>query len=342
MRKLVINNRLVTTSIIILSLIYKKNMFVNEIIEQTSSDRSFVIKTLRTLEKGRLIESINSKSHKQKKVKQLSQLGQELANVIICIQNFNEEYDRLAQLIDEYKKLDEEIEKLKKTEKENKPSPSLKRNPLEFVPSKHKNSEMILKIRLKNKGWTEEEISYYDECQEGLYYTDIFLHEGVIKIILHKFLFILDNYNLNDDAREIINRIIIQIFQTQLSNIVANIHGRYTKYLTDKKKDKNNYNEKIDYSQYYPDFKFEPLDYLDKLRFVFSLPVMEIVKKVMLLYLNLLNPSKEIIDSKLKNMKLNIEDSPLYVINDDERSRDDMAIGCRCLITVYEKYMNSN
>ena len=82
MSKLVINDRLVITSIKILSSIYKKNMFVNEIIDQTSSDRSFVIKTLRTLEKGRFIESINSKSHKQKKVKQLSQLGQELANLV--------------------------------------------------------------------------------------------------------------------------------------------------------------------------------------------------------------------------------------------------------------------
>ena len=82
MHKLVINDRLVITSIKILSSMYKKNMFVNEIIEQTSSDRSFVIKTLRTLEKGRFIESIKSKSHKQKKVKQLSQLGQELANLI--------------------------------------------------------------------------------------------------------------------------------------------------------------------------------------------------------------------------------------------------------------------
>ena len=99
---------------------------------------------------------------------------------------------------------------------------------MEFVPRKHKNSEMLLKRKLRNKGWTDEEISYYNECQEGLYYTDIFLHEGTIKILLHKFLSILDNFDLNAVAREIINRIIIQIFQTQLSDIVTNIHVRYT------------------------------------------------------------------------------------------------------------------
>ena len=114
MYRLVNNNRLVMTSIKILSSLYKKNMFVNEIIEQTSSDRSFVIKALRTLEKGRFITSINNKCHKQKKVKQLSQLGQELANLIFSIQNFNEEYDRLRQLIDEYKKLDKKFNNIKK------------------------------------------------------------------------------------------------------------------------------------------------------------------------------------------------------------------------------------
>ena len=93
-----------------------------------------------------------------------------------------------------------------------------------------------MKKKLRNKGWTDEEISYYNECQEGLYYTDIFLHEGTIKILLHKFISILDNFDLNDVAREILNRIIIQIFQTQFSDIVTNIHVRYTKYLKKKRK----------------------------------------------------------------------------------------------------------
>jgi len=342
MNRLVVNNRLVVTSIKILSSLYKKNTFVNDIIQQTSSDRSFVIKTLRTLEKGRFIESINSKSHKQKKVKHLSKLGEELANLIICIQNFNEEYVKLRQLIDEYKKLDEEIKKFKETELKDKPSPFIKRNPFEIKPKKYKISERLLKEKLRSKGWANEEISYYYECQEGLYYTDIFLHEGTIKILLHKFLSILDNFDLNVVARDIINQIIIQIFQAELTDIVTNTHVRYTTNL--KKKYKNN---KIDYSQYYPNFKYEPLDYIDKLRFPFSLPVMEIVKKVMLFYLKLLDQLNlmeltKVIPLKIKSITLAIEDSPIYPINEDEIRREDMRICCRCLITVYEKYLNSN
>ena len=337
MRKLVINDRLVTTSIIILSLIYKKNMFVNEIIEQTSSDRSFVIKTLRTLEKGRFITSINSKSHKQKKVKQLSQLGQELANLVNSIQNFNKEYDRLRQLIDEYKNLDEEIEKFKETERKDKPSRFIKRNPLKIKPKEYKISERLLKEKLRSKGWTTEEISYYYECQEGLYYTDIFLHEGTIKILLHKFISILDNFDLNAIAREILNQIIILIFQAKLSDIVTNIHVRYTTSL--KKKYKNN---KINYSQYYPSFKYDPIDYIDKLRFPFSISVMRLVENMMICYLNLLKPSKEIIELALKDMKNGIENAPRYEIDINDINKERLSMSLRCLINAYTKYLNSN
>ena len=86
----------------------------------------------------------------------------------------------------------------------------------------------------------------------------------------------------------------------------------------------NNNNNKINYSQYYPNFKYEPLDYIDKLRFPFSLSVMEIVEKMMICYLNLLKPSKEIIELKLKDMKNDIKNAPSYEINDDDINREEI------------------
>ena len=92
------------------------------------------------------------------------------------------------------------MKKLKNLKKQNEKinlQDSLERNPLKIIPKEYKISERLLKEKLRSKGWTTEEISYYYECQEGLYYTDIFLHEGTIKILLHKFLSILDNFYLN-------------------------------------------------------------------------------------------------------------------------------------------------
>jgi hypothetical protein len=192
-----------------------------------------------------------------------------------------------------------------------------------------------LKEKLKEKGWTDIEISYYDACKEGLYYTGIYLHEGTIKILLQKFISILDNFDLDISAREIINRIIIEIFHTQLSNIVINIRARYSEYLNE------DINTK-DYSKLYPNFKDHPVDYIRKLMFPFSLSVMGIVENMMTCYLNLLQPPKEIIELELKDMKNDIENAPSYEIDDGDINKERLMMCSRCLINAYEKYLKSN
>ena len=210
-----------------------------------------------------------------------------------------------------------------------------KSNFREFV-TIDRSSQRFLKEKLKEKGWTDTEINYYEGCKEGLYYTDIYLHEGTIKILLQKFLSILDNFNLNVSAREIINRIIIEKFQIQLSNIVTNIRTRYSEYLM------NHPNNTNDYSQYYPSFKYDPLEYIDKLRFPFSISVMELVENMMIRYLNLLKPSKEIIKLALKDMKNGIKNAPRYEIDINDINKERLLMSSRCLINAYTKYLNSN
>ena len=224
--------------------------------------------------------------------------------------------------------------------KKEKIKPIHKTNLTIFRPNKAKdrNLDRFFKQKLKEKGWTDTEISYYDYCKEGLYCTKMFLHEGIIKILLQKFLSILNNYNLNIGARKIINQIIIEIFQIQLTNIVTNVHKQYTKYLMNCT-DKNN---KIDYSSYFPSFKHEPLDYINSLMFPFSLPVMGIVEEMMFYYLNLLKPSKEIIKRNIEFMKDDIKNARDYEIDEGDNNREELIMRSRCLINGYEKYLNSN
>ena len=49
---------------------------------------------------------------------------------------------------------------------------------------------------------------------------------------------------------------------------------------------------------------------------------MRIVENMMICYLNLLKPSKEIIELKLKDMKNDIKNAPSYEIDDDDRNRE--------------------
>ena len=104
----------------------------------------------------------------------------------------------------------------------------------------------------------------------------------------------------------------------------------------------NHFNSTNDYSQYYPSFKYDPLDYIDKLRFPFSISVMELVENMMIRYLNLLKPSKEIIKLALKDMKNGIKNAPRYEIDINDINKERLLMSSRCLINAYTKYLNSN
>ena len=90
-------NRLVNTSKHILRLLFDKNLHVNEIIRQTSPDRSYIISTVKTLEREGLIAQ-NKRTKKGKEiVKQLTELGREIAEIIKSIQLCYESCDGLKR-----------------------------------------------------------------------------------------------------------------------------------------------------------------------------------------------------------------------------------------------------
>jgi DNA-binding HxlR family transcriptional regulator len=96
------DNRLVDTSKWILSLLLRKSNSVNQIIQQTSSDRSYVLETIKILQRDGLIIEAKDPNHTQKKIKHLTSLGQEAAELINAIDNYNEVYHKLNSVKEEY------------------------------------------------------------------------------------------------------------------------------------------------------------------------------------------------------------------------------------------------
>jgi DNA-binding MarR family transcriptional regulator len=89
-------DRLVNTSKHILRLLYDGSTNANQIIKQTSSDRSYVFNVIKTLqEEGLISESTNPEIHKQKKTKNLTELGREIAEIIKSVQSCYELCDGL-------------------------------------------------------------------------------------------------------------------------------------------------------------------------------------------------------------------------------------------------------
>ena len=104
---MVIKDRLVKTCIHILRLISDKNLNINKIIKQTSSDRTHVIKAIKTLERAKLVKRRKSDSHKQVEFLALAQMGSDLVNFMNSIDEFRRSFQSLTKTIDEYFNLEE-------------------------------------------------------------------------------------------------------------------------------------------------------------------------------------------------------------------------------------------
>lgn len=86
---------MVSTSIKILRTLSSKNLSTNELIEQTSSDKTHVEDTIRALARAGIIKRTRDTSHKQKKINQLDLLGLGLSETMSKIERYkkaNEEF----------------------------------------------------------------------------------------------------------------------------------------------------------------------------------------------------------------------------------------------------------
>lgn len=90
-------NRLVNTSESILRLLSKGGTHANQIIKQTSSDRGYIFRVINILEREELISENKDPKHSQKKIKNLTELGREIVDIINLIQSCYESCDKLEQ-----------------------------------------------------------------------------------------------------------------------------------------------------------------------------------------------------------------------------------------------------
>lgn len=88
----VMNDRMVAMAISILRSLSREKLGTNQLIEQTSSDKSFVENTIKALNRSKIIKRTRSHEHRQKKINELDHSGQEIIKVLHCIEQYNKSY----------------------------------------------------------------------------------------------------------------------------------------------------------------------------------------------------------------------------------------------------------
>ncbi|MFL6400108.1 MAG: winged helix-turn-helix transcriptional regulator [Nitrososphaeraceae archaeon] len=195
---MVINNRL-ETSKKILRLLFDKNLHVNEIIRQTSLDRSYIISTIKTLEREGLIARNKGTKKGKEIVKQLTPLGKELAKLMDNIESYNKSYSELKYAI---------------------------RENFSFNWSNIQDDSVLRNI-LRDRKWAEDDISrfinvdkHWGTAVHNFVSTSPWL---VIRILLAKYSMIIFDYKPNQIAKSIVDKLIIDFMTEQLFSILDNV-----------------------------------------------------------------------------------------------------------------------
>jgi hypothetical protein len=219
------NDRLVNTSIQILSLLPRSGLHINEIIRQTSPDRSHVIKAKEYLKKGRLIQE-TEKNWKvgQKKSLILTGLGFEIKTLMDDLDRYDNAYSRFTQIRKQFSDFADT------------PSTWVKNDSIEvhYRDGTHKvrdeaeadNLKMQIdnasRSKLRSMGWTDEEIEQRDLVDLGLSLVNLFCDRNIFSALANRYTSTFHIFSLdkNKVAGDILSEIIVSEQKKQLRNLL--------------------------------------------------------------------------------------------------------------------------
>lgn len=176
-------DKLVEICIKILRLLPPDGLHFNAIFRQTGLTYKLdVVKAVSILGKGKLIMETKTPTHKQKKIKQLTELGYEFEHLIVSIEEYNEAFLKFEQC---------RVEKIRDDE----PSPNI----------------------LRSRGWSKEEIDMYKQTWRSTNKMKDFLVRIIFNALISRYAAIVQRIEGNDIAREILIKYVTNQIAQQLS-----------------------------------------------------------------------------------------------------------------------------
>jgi len=167
-------------------MLFGKNLTVNKIIKRTSSERSYVINLIKTLEREGLIINIKDPDHKQWKIKQITKQGSDLIQFFENIKEYHKNYFDLRAAI--------------------------KHN----FPNTESSVKTINKSILLHRGWTNEEIDRYPYYIGEAFALQHELWINMIYALIIRNVLFRSNFNPEENTQIILNTITSDALSSQL------------------------------------------------------------------------------------------------------------------------------
>jgi hypothetical protein len=194
------NSRLIATSEHILLLLSKAGTYVNNIVKQTSSDRTYVFWVMSYLQYEGLITESKDPTHSQKKIKNLTPLGREIAELIKSIDQYNGSYKQLN---------DDRRTYLYAIHEESSKSSGLHNKPINSVGLKRRKSK-------------SKNVEMYQRYVKGIAILEYETIDYIKDLIIFKCSSLLRRFNLQSVTYLILNHILMSIIERWIDIVLNN------------------------------------------------------------------------------------------------------------------------
>lgn len=300
-------DKLVSTYFIILDMVYKRKMGVNEIHKIiTGPDPKEVYKetglcyklkltnAIKELEKDKIIKKEKDPKHKQREYISITDLGLELLEI----------NKRLNDYTTSYKNLYEQEKKLKNIYK------------LQY-------QTQIRNNKLRLMGWNDEEIFWFEDTLEGIKEITALADFDIYEIFIYRYRLILSKFKLGKVSKMIINSLLMEVTTFKIENL-------YDSYKNSNETEIEDYEEFID----------DQLEHISQSIHIFPKLFKDEIKSHLLARLCLLGPTTDLISDELEKEKKSMESYKNYSSEQAKKEDKLTPLHFKCLIDAYKEYIN--
>jgi DNA-binding HxlR family transcriptional regulator len=205
--------------IMILRLLFSKDMSVNNIFQQTGlTYKKRVTDAIMQLEKAQIIGNKTDPKHKQREIKYLTDVGREIGDIIISLDDYESANyglhivakEKVFILMEYLLPVLDDIENIRR--------PHLKSMEEDTVKEVRKVIRKLIQI-----GWTYDEIEFYNHCRTQLIELFSLCQRSFIDILLLRYARILNSKKLNLHATKIFEYIIMNAINNKVVFMLNNI-----------------------------------------------------------------------------------------------------------------------
>lgn len=212
------NHRLVSTCVKILCSLSPIGMNVNNIIKQTSSDRTHVVQAINTLRKGKLVMKERSKIHSQMIMVKPTVLGNEVISVVNKITQYNESYSEFVLIMNE------------KFERYMNDYFALG----DFITPMDRR---ILVDKLAYDGWKKEDIQFFERWIQATFEIESILRRQIFHALIYRYLTLSYKFSLNLITKEIVTYLLLDELRNQVSIMIGGIGPKLSDEIKAEKKE---------------------------------------------------------------------------------------------------------